>query len=76
MADGFDVLAAQRGNCPEAMRDSLLALGGAVAGDGKTRTERLVGPGRLSREAYSEYGAGKPGAASDSTCDRALGSRR
>jgi hypothetical protein len=28
-----------------------------------------VGPGRLSREAYSECGAGKPGAASDSTCD-------
>ena len=34
--------------CPEALRDLFLALGVAVAGDGKTRTERLVGPGRLT----------------------------
>jgi hypothetical protein len=43
----------------------LLAIGGHAAGKDKLRNERLVGSGRLSREAYSEFEAEKPGAANN-----------
>jgi hypothetical protein len=45
---------------PEALRH--LFLGGVVAGDGEEWQRGLVGPGRLSREQYSERDARKPGA--------------